>query len=64
LEQAFRDDPAARERFEGWPTGEKAHYLFWIAQAKRQDTREKRIAETLERVKEIKDHPREENGRD
>ena len=51
LEQAFRDDPAARERFEGWPTGEKAHYLFWIAQAKRQDTRQKRIAETLERAK-------------
>lgn len=42
---------AARERFEGWPTDEKAHFLFWIAQAKRQDAREKRIAETLERAK-------------
>ena len=63
LEQAFRDDPAARERFEGWPTGEKAHYLFWIAQAKRADTRQKRIAETLERAKAKRDHPREEDGR-
>lgn len=51
LDQAFREDPVARERFEGWPTGEKAHYLFWIAQAKRADTRQKRIAETLERAK-------------
>ena len=63
LEQAFRANPAAREHFEGWPTGEKAHYLFWIAQAKRVDTRQKRIAETLERAKAKRDHPREEAGR-
>ncbi|MFY9902198.1 MAG: YdeI/OmpD-associated family protein [Trichococcus sp.] len=63
LEQAFRDDPVAREHFESWPTGEKAHYLFWIAQAKRPDTRKKRIAETLERAKIIKNHPPEEDGR-
>ena len=50
LEQAFKDDPLARACFEGWPTGEKAHYLFWIAHAKRPDTRKKRIAETLERA--------------
>lgn len=51
LKQAFRDDPAARVCFDGWSTGEKAHYLFWIAQAQRADTRQKRIAETLERAK-------------
>lgn len=63
LEQAFRDDPVARACFEDWPTGEKAHYLFWIAQAKRPETRKKRITETLERIKSKKDHPREEDGR-
>ena len=56
LEQAFRDDPAARVCFDGWPTGEKAHYLFWIAQAQRVDTRQKRIAETLERAKAKNSH--------
>ncbi|WP_106449213.1 YdeI/OmpD-associated family protein [Trichococcus alkaliphilus] len=63
LEQAFRADPAARACFEDWPTGEKAHYLFWIAQAKRADTRQKRITETLERAKAKRDHPREEDDR-
>ena len=63
LEQAFRADTAAREHFEDWPTGEKAHYLFWIAQANRADTRQKRIAETLERAKAKKSHPGEEAGR-
>ena len=63
LEQAFKDDPVARACFEGWPTGEKAHYLFWIAHAKRPDTRQKRIAETLERAQAQKSHPLEEAGR-
>lgn len=63
LERAFRDNPAAREHFECWPTGEKAHYLFWIAQAKRADTRKKRISETMERAKVKKSHPREEDDR-
>jgi uncharacterized protein YdeI (YjbR/CyaY-like superfamily) len=62
LEQAFKADSAARACFEDWPTGEKAHYLFWIAQAKRPDTRKKRIAETFERAKAKKSHPREEDG--
>lgn len=56
LKQAFRDDPAARVCFDGWSTGEKAHYLFWIAQAQRADTRQKRIAETLERAKAKNSH--------
>ena len=63
LEQAFRVDPVAKAHFEAWPTGEKAHYLFWIALAKRPDTRKKRIAETLERAKAKTDHPHEEDGR-
>ena len=63
LEQAFKDDPLARACFEGWPTGEKAHYLFWIAHAKRPDTRKKRIAETLERAQAKKSHPLEEDDR-
>lgn len=61
LKQAFRDDPAARVCFDGWSTGEKAHYLFWIAQAQRADTRQKRIAETLERAKAKNSHPLEED---
>ncbi|WP_159072170.1 YdeI/OmpD-associated family protein [Trichococcus paludicola] len=63
LEQAFRADPAACKHFEDWPTGEKAHYLFWIAQAKRADTRQNRITETLERAKAKRDHPGEEDSR-
>ena len=63
LKQAFLTVPSAREHFEAWPTGEKAHYLFWIAQAKRPETRKKRVAETLERAKSKKDHPHKEDGR-
>ncbi|WP_420855200.1 hypothetical protein [Trichococcus ilyis] len=35
-----------------------------MAQAKRPETRQKRIAETLERAKAKRDHPGEADGRD
>jgi len=46
--QALRVQPAALAFFEGLPPGHRREYIDWIAEAKRDETREKRIAQAVE----------------
>jgi uncharacterized protein YdeI (YjbR/CyaY-like superfamily) len=45
LAAAFADHPGARERWEGFPRSVRRAALEWIVQAKRPETRAKRVAE-------------------
>ncbi len=46
LAQAFLDYPLARQHFEAFPRSARRGILEWIVQAKRPETRARRIAET------------------
>ena len=46
--QALSVQPAARAFFEGLPPGHRREYIDWITEAKREETREKRIAQAVE----------------
>ncbi|CAN5369724.1 YdeI/OmpD-associated family protein [soil metagenome] len=48
LTQALDQAPEAKEFFESLPTFYRNNYVRWIEQAKRPETRAKRISETLE----------------
>ncbi|MEQ1901816.1 MAG: YdeI/OmpD-associated family protein [Devosia sp.] len=48
--EALRADPAALSRFEGLPPSHKAEYLKWIDEAKRDETRRRRIAGMIEKL--------------
>jgi bifunctional DNA-binding transcriptional regulator/antitoxin component of YhaV-PrlF toxin-antitoxin module len=52
LELALDDDESARRVFEGLSYSNRREYAEWIAEAKRDDTRERRVAQTLERLRE------------
>jgi hypothetical protein len=52
LAAALADDPVAAERFAAMSFSHRREYVDWIAEAKRPDTRARRIARTLERVRE------------
>ncbi|MGN6500288.1 MAG: YdeI/OmpD-associated family protein, partial [Tsuneonella sp.] len=45
---ALSADPKARAAFEGFPPGARREYLEWITEAKRPETRAKRIAQAAE----------------
>ena len=47
LQQALDEKPKAKENFEAFPPSSKKNILWWIISAKRQSTRDKRIAETV-----------------
>ncbi len=47
LEKAFRTNPAAREAFDNLPPSHQREYIVWIAEAKRETTRQDRIEKTL-----------------
>jgi uncharacterized protein YdeI (YjbR/CyaY-like superfamily) len=47
LAAAFDAEPAARRFFESLPTFYRKNFMRWIDQAKRPDTRARRIAETI-----------------
>ncbi|HEY4280345.1 MAG TPA: YdeI/OmpD-associated family protein [Conexibacter sp.] len=51
LEQALNSDAAARAAFDGLSYTDRKEYARWVAEAKREETRDRRIARTLERVK-------------
>ncbi len=51
--EALRATPAALSSFEGLPSSHKAEYLRWIDQAKRDETRKRRIAGMVERPTQI-----------
>lgn len=46
--QALSAVPTALVFFEGLPPGHRREYIEWIAEAKREETREKRIAQAVE----------------
>lgn len=51
LMAALGVDTGALSRFEAWTNSEKSTAVFWIAQAKKAQTREKRIAEVVRLAK-------------
>lgn len=48
LEAALAANPAARAAFDGFPPGARREYVDWVAEAKRPETRDKRIAQAVE----------------
>lgn len=48
LEAAFFGNEAARATFDGFPPSARRDYLDWLADAKRPETRAKRLAQTVE----------------
>lgn len=49
--RALKSDKKAYANFQALPVGRKRLYTFWIASAKREDTRAKRLAVVLERCR-------------
>ncbi len=48
LVAALKKDKAAQATFDGFPPGCKREYIEWIVEAKREDTRAKRLAQAVE----------------
>ncbi|HEY0131981.1 MAG TPA: YdeI/OmpD-associated family protein [Allosphingosinicella sp.] len=48
LETALSANPAARATFDGFPPGCRREYVEWVAEAKRPETRDRRIAQAVE----------------
>jgi len=47
LQIALHDDPAAEAAFEKLPYSHKREYIDWILEARRADTRARRVDETV-----------------
>ena len=54
LASALADDGAARRAFDGLSFTHRKEYARWIGDAKREDTRDRRVGEALERLREGK----------
>lgn len=54
LAAALESDDAARATFEGMSFSHRNEYAQWIREAKRSETRERRVAKALERLREGK----------
>jgi uncharacterized protein YdeI (YjbR/CyaY-like superfamily) len=48
LGAALAANPAAQATYDGFPPGQRREYLDWVADAKRPETRARRIAQTVE----------------
>ncbi|MDH0866377.1 YdeI/OmpD-associated family protein [Mitsuaria sp. GD03876] len=48
LAAALRANAAARKTFEGFPPSHRREYIEWIVEAKKAETRERRLAQTVE----------------
>ncbi len=48
FQTALRAAAAARRHFEAFPPGQRREYIDWIVDAKREDTRARRIAQAIE----------------
>jgi hypothetical protein len=57
LASALADDPTAREVFEGLAFTHRKEYANWIAEAKKEDTRARRVERTLAMLREGTKHP-------
>jgi Bacteriocin-protection, YdeI or OmpD-Associated/Domain of unknown function (DUF1905) len=51
LRDALAGDPAARAAFDALSLSHRREYAEWVAEAKRDETRERRVAQTLERLR-------------
>lgn len=51
LSDALAADPAARAAFEGLAFTHRKEYVRWIDEAKRDDTRERRVAQAIEMLR-------------
>lgn len=52
LAAALERDPAAKAAFDGLAFTHRKEYARWVAEAKREETRERRVAQALERLRE------------
>lgn len=52
LEQALADDVEARQNFKGLTPSRQKQLLWWVESAKKEETRQRRINELLQMVKE------------
>jgi uncharacterized protein YdeI (YjbR/CyaY-like superfamily) len=50
LEAALAGAPLARERWESWPASPRRQYIHWVLDAKRPETRARRIADVVRRA--------------
>ncbi len=50
LKSALQENPFAQAAFDALPASHRRKYIQWIDQAKRDDTRRRRIAQTIDRV--------------
>ena len=50
IKEALRANPAALSIFEGLPPSHKAEYLKWVDEAKRDETRVRRIAGMIDKL--------------
>jgi uncharacterized protein YdeI (YjbR/CyaY-like superfamily) len=48
LAQALASNAAARASFEAFPPGARREYVEWIAEARREDTRRRRLLQAVE----------------
>jgi uncharacterized protein YdeI (YjbR/CyaY-like superfamily) len=51
LNDALTHDPSARAAFEQLPPSHRREYVDWILEAKRPETRARRVEQTLERLR-------------
>lgn len=54
LATAFDRDPAAKSAFDGLAYSHRKEYARWVAEAKREETRERRVAKALEMLHDSK----------
>lgn len=54
LLNALANDAAAAATFHGFPAGSRREYAEWIAEAKREETRDRRVAQAIEWLREGK----------
>jgi uncharacterized protein YdeI (YjbR/CyaY-like superfamily) len=52
LTAALAGDPVARESYEGMAYSHRKEYARWIAEAKREETRDRRVAQALAMLRE------------
>jgi uncharacterized protein YdeI (YjbR/CyaY-like superfamily) len=50
LEEALAADPAAAARWRAWAPTHRRQYVYWVLDAKRPETRERRVAEVARRA--------------
>lgn len=54
LKRAFKEHPEAKASFEKLSYTHKKEYVTWINEAKKDETRTRRVAQTIERLKQTK----------